>query len=66
MFSTSRRIMVAVVVAGGLALSTAPAAHAVIDPVGVVGCLTQSSAELIDPAAPGLPAEIPALACLAP
>ncbi|TJZ57030.1 hypothetical protein FCH28_06025 [Streptomyces piniterrae] len=44
-------------------------ASAVPDPVGTVTCLTQSVGDvtaLVDPANPGIPAEIPGASCLAP
>ncbi|EPH41897.1 hypothetical protein ABT390_01290 [Streptomyces aurantiacus] len=44
-------------------------ASAVPDPVGTVDCLAQAAGDvtsLIDPASPGLPAEVPGTACLAP
>jgi hypothetical protein len=65
----TRRLTVATLVAGGLLMAVAPAAHAVVDPITVIGCLTSSAADvgsLVDPSAPGLPTEIPATACLAP
>ncbi len=65
----TRRLTVATLAAGGLLMAVAPAAHAVVDPITVIGCLTSSAADvttLVDPSAPGLPTEIPATACLAP
>jgi hypothetical protein len=41
----------------------------VVDPVNTLTCLTQSSGDvtnLIDPSAPGIPTEIPAVNCLEP
>ncbi|SDM20095.1 hypothetical protein [Nonomuraea jiangxiensis] len=69
MRSIPRRIAAAAVVAGGLTLLTAPAAHAVLDPIGVATCLASSATEvtaLVDPANPGVPAEVPAMGCLQP
>ncbi|WP_220449709.1 hypothetical protein [Nonomuraea longispora] len=69
MLPTPRRIMVAVVAAGGLALSAAPAAHAVVDPFQLGTCLLASPAELsglVDPAALTAPAELPVVGCLQP
>jgi hypothetical protein len=65
----TRRLAVTTLVAGGLLMAVAPAAHAVVDPMAVIGCLTSSAADvgsMVDPAAPGLPAEIPGTTCLAP
>ncbi|GAA3096622.1 MULTISPECIES: hypothetical protein [Nonomuraea] len=63
-----RRAAVAAVVAGGLTLLAAPASHAVVDPALVLGCVSTATdlTTLIDPAAPGLPAELPLTGCLAP
>ncbi|MEV0998042.1 hypothetical protein [Nonomuraea sp. NPDC050202] len=69
MLFTPRRIAGAAVIAGGLALLAAPAAHAVVDPMMITECLTGSVGEvthLVDPSAPGVPAEVPAVNCLAP
>ncbi|MEQ4719234.1 hypothetical protein [Nonomuraea sp. B19D2] len=66
---TPRRIIAAAVVAGGLTLLTAPAAYAVVDPLHVIPCLVETGAgvtTLIDPTAPGVPAEVPAVHCLQP
>ncbi|MEU7583950.1 hypothetical protein AB0B50_40950 [Streptomyces sp. NPDC041068] len=44
-------------------------ASAVPDPVTTVDCLTQSAGDvttLVDPASPGVPAEVPGASCLAP
>ncbi|SDI75305.1 hypothetical protein [Nonomuraea jiangxiensis] len=64
----SARLLAVVLAAGGL-LAVAPAAHAVVDPAIIAECLTASIGEvptLVDPAAPSLPAELPAVHCLAP
>jgi hypothetical protein len=64
-----RRIAAAAALAGALTVFAAPASHAVVDPVGVIGCLSSSAADLttlVDPSAPGVPSEVPAVACLAP
>ncbi|MFG1708979.1 hypothetical protein ACFLIM_37870 [Nonomuraea sp. M3C6] len=66
---TPRRIAAAAVVAGGLTLFGAPPSHAVVDPVGVGTCLAGSAGDLttlVDPAAPGVPAEVPVVSCLQP
>ncbi|MEU4574296.1 hypothetical protein ACBI99_31390 [Nonomuraea sp. ATR24] len=66
MHRTLRLTGVAALVAGGLLAATAPA-HAIVDPVGALECLTASAGEvttLVDPSAPGLPAEVPAVNCL--
>jgi hypothetical protein len=58
----------AALMAVGLVVA-APTANAVVDPAVVAECLTASVGEVttvVDPAAPGLPAELPALHCLAP
>ncbi|GHC44828.1 hypothetical protein [Streptomyces cinnamoneus] len=53
---------------GGLAFLgfLATPANAVPDPVATVTCAVQDVTGLVDPAGPGLPAEIPAVGCLAP
>ncbi|KAB8193169.1 hypothetical protein FH608_022965 [Nonomuraea phyllanthi] len=69
MLVSPRRIVAAAAVAGGLTLLAAPAAHAVVDPLHVISCLAETGADittLIDPAAPGVPAEVPAVHCLQP
>ncbi|TDD17121.1 hypothetical protein [Nonomuraea diastatica] len=69
MLSTSRRITLAVLAAGGLALSAAPAAHAVVDPLHLGTCLLESTGELttlVDPASLTVPPELPAVGCLQP
>jgi hypothetical protein len=63
------RIATAAIIAGGLTLFAAPASHAVVDPAGLAMCLADSATGLttvIDPTAPGVPAELPAVACLHP
>ncbi|HEX4817289.1 MAG TPA: hypothetical protein VFV66_31495 [Nonomuraea sp.] len=68
MRSRSRRIVTATVIAGGLTLVAAPA-QAITDPVHTATCLAGSATEittLIDPSAPGIPSEIPAVSCLQP
>ncbi|MBF8193741.1 hypothetical protein ITP53_50305 [Nonomuraea sp. K274] len=65
---TPRRIIVAAIVAGGLALFGAPAAHAVVDPVVFGTCLVGAATEattMLDLAG-GTPAEVPLVHCLAP
>ncbi|TMR10042.1 hypothetical protein ETD86_41125, partial [Nonomuraea turkmeniaca] len=57
------------IAAGGLTLLAAPPSHAVVDPLHVGTCLASSATELtalVDPAAPGVPSEIPAVSCLQP
>ncbi|MEO3870125.1 hypothetical protein ABGB18_15010 [Nonomuraea sp. B12E4] len=69
MRSIPRRIAAAAIVAGGLILITAPAAHAVLDPVGVITCLASSAPDVsgvVDPASPGVPTEVPGMSCLQP
>ncbi|MFC4117551.1 hypothetical protein [Nonomuraea zeae] len=64
-----RRIAAAAALAGAVTLITAPASHAVVDPIGIGTCLSSSAADattLVDPTAPGVPAEVPGVACLAP
>ncbi|MPY64467.1 hypothetical protein [Streptomyces spongiae] len=61
----------ATVLLGALAVVGALSAPAVAvpDPVATVDCVAQTPADLaglIDPAAPGVPSEIPGTACLAP
>ncbi|GGX65763.1 hypothetical protein [Streptomyces hiroshimensis] len=48
-----------------LGVSTTTAA-AVPDPLAVVGCVAGDVTGLLDPAAPGVPAEVPVTHCLAP
>ncbi|TMR89162.1 hypothetical protein [Nonomuraea basaltis] len=67
MQSTPRRIAAVAVIAGGLTLFAAPTSHAVVDPMQATACLTESAAgitSLVDPMAPGVPAEVPAVHCL--
>lgn len=68
MYIALRRAAVAAVAAGGLTLAAAPASHAVVDPAIVLDCLSAATelTTLVDPAAPGLPAELPLTGCLAP
>ncbi|GAA3699054.1 hypothetical protein GCM10022224_076260 [Nonomuraea antimicrobica] len=75
MHFTPRRIVTAALVACGLTLLTAPAAHAVLDPVHTLTCLAGAPADvtaLVDPATllaepTALTApEVPATHCLAP
>ncbi|GAA2274468.1 hypothetical protein GCM10010145_51960 [Streptomyces ruber] len=64
-----RRIVAVVFGVAVLVGAAAPSAGAVPDPATAISCLTGSAGELtglIDPAAPGLPAELPGVACLAP
>ncbi|MFI6292397.1 hypothetical protein ACIBEJ_12480 [Nonomuraea sp. NPDC050790] len=65
---TTRLIALSALAAAGLLLATAPA-HAVIDPAATLICLTESAVDvtaLVDPASPGVPAEVPAVGCLQP
>ncbi|MFI6386530.1 hypothetical protein ACIBHY_15615 [Nonomuraea sp. NPDC050547] len=65
---TTRLLALSALAAGGLLLATAPA-HAVVDPAAVLGCLTETAVDvtaLVDPTAPGVPAEVPAVHCLQP
>ncbi|GHH07111.1 hypothetical protein [Streptomyces lanatus] len=41
-------------------------ASAVVDPAALVTCLASDVTGLVDPSAPGVPAEIPGVGCLAP
>ncbi|MGR6916903.1 hypothetical protein ACU635_21915 [[Actinomadura] parvosata] len=69
MLFTVRRIAGAAVIAGGLTVLAAPASYAVVDPMVIAECLAHGATGLsgaVDPAAPGLPAEMPAVSCLAP
>jgi hypothetical protein len=66
MYGSARLPAVTALAAAGL-FSVAPAANAVVDPAAIAGCLTSSVGELttvVDPSAPGMPAEIPAVHCL--
>ncbi|MEV0826105.1 hypothetical protein [Nonomuraea rubra] len=66
---TPRRVAGAAVIACGLTVLAAPASYAVVDPMMVTECLTGSVGEvthLVDPTAPGVPAEVPGVNCLAP
>ncbi|MFE0135458.1 hypothetical protein ACFWY6_28375 [Streptomyces sp. NPDC059037] len=61
----------AAVILGAVALMgvLAVPASAVPDPVATVDCVAQSAGDvtsLVDPASPGVPAEVPGAACLAP
>ncbi|MEH6378709.1 hypothetical protein V7793_30880 [Streptomyces sp. KLMMK] len=47
----------------GVSTTTAAAAP---DPAAALACAVGDVTGLVDPAAPGLPAEVPALHCLAP
>ncbi|MFD9071150.1 hypothetical protein [Streptomyces lasiicapitis] len=52
-----------------IAGALADPASAVPDPVATVDCLAQAAGDvtsLVDPASPGVPAEVPGVACLAP
>ncbi|MFC4122449.1 hypothetical protein [Nonomuraea zeae] len=63
------QLLVATVLAAGGLLVAVPAAHAVVDPAVIAECLTASVGDvthLVDPTAPGVPAEVPAVHCLAP
>ncbi|MFI7129978.1 hypothetical protein ACIBQ1_30070 [Nonomuraea sp. NPDC050153] len=69
MLFSPRRIIAVAAVAGGLTLLAAPASYAVVDPLTLVPCLAEAGAgatALVDPAAPGVPAELPAVSCLQP
>ncbi|MGN9842747.1 hypothetical protein ACTMTI_31945 [Nonomuraea sp. H19] len=69
MLSAPRRITTVAIVAGGLTLLAAPAAHAVVDPVGLPLCAAGAVLEIttvVDPANPGVPAEVPVIHCLHP
>ncbi|MET7331453.1 hypothetical protein [Nonomuraea sp. NPDC005650] len=69
MLFSPRRIIAVAAVAGGLTLLAAPASYAVVDPLALVPCLAEAGAgvtTLVDPAAPGVPAELPAVGCLQP
>ncbi|WP_188188384.1 hypothetical protein [Nonomuraea sp. SYSU D8015] len=69
MLLSPRRIATAAIIAGGMTLFAAPASHAIVDPIGLGTCLAGSATDLttiIDPTAPGIPAELPAVACLHP
>jgi CelD/BcsL family acetyltransferase involved in cellulose biosynthesis len=74
------RVLPIALLAVGALLVTAPAAHAVLDPSAMIGCLTAVPADLagtVDPAALAepatllepaalVPAEVPGAACLSP
>ncbi|GGZ22577.1 hypothetical protein [Streptomyces poonensis] len=64
-----RRITAVVLGTVTLLAATTTTASAVPDPVAAVECLTQSAGDLttvVDPSAPGVPAEVPGVSCLAP
>ncbi|TDC06863.1 hypothetical protein E1267_15210 [Nonomuraea longispora] len=66
---SARLLAVTALVAAGLMFATTTTAHAVIDPVAALGCLTSNVGELttlVDPSGPGMTAEIPTTHCLAP
>ncbi|GAA3470590.1 hypothetical protein [Nonomuraea roseola] len=66
---TARLLTAATLTAGGLLLFTAQPAHAIIDPITTISCLTETAADvtaLVDPAAVAAPAEAPAVHCLQP
>ncbi|MFB4275634.1 MULTISPECIES: hypothetical protein [unclassified Nonomuraea] len=68
MLFTPRRIAAAAISAGGLILVTAPAAHAVVDPVHALTCLAETPADptaLLDPATV-TSGELPVTHCLTP
>lgn len=68
MHRSARLLGAAALMAVGL-FAAAPAANAVVDPAVIAECLTASVGDittLVDPAAPGVPAEVPAVSCLAP
>jgi hypothetical protein len=75
MLFAPRKIAVAVLVAGGLTVLTAPASHAVVDPAMMAACLTGSAADATslvdpsavaaDPASLAAPPEVPAVHCIA-
>ncbi|MFE0043643.1 hypothetical protein [Streptomyces albireticuli] len=61
-----RRIAAAALVGlGFLGIFAAPAV-AVPDPVATVDCAVREVTGLVDPAGPGVPAEVPVVGCLAP
>ncbi|MEU1815710.1 hypothetical protein ABZ543_11005 [Streptomyces roseifaciens] len=61
-----RRIAAAVLGAACLLGMSATTATAVPDPAATLTCAVGDLTSLVDPAAPGVPAEVPALHCLAP
>ncbi|MCD9145706.1 hypothetical protein [Streptomyces albireticuli] len=61
-----RRIAAAALVGLGFLGFLATPAVAVPDPVATVDCAVQEVTSLVDPASPGVPAEIPVVGCLAP
>ncbi|MBF8191569.1 hypothetical protein ITP53_38925 [Nonomuraea sp. K274] len=61
-----RLLAVAALASAGL-FAAASAAHAVVDPAVALECLTTSATDLtslVDPTAPGVPAEVPGVNCL--
>ncbi|TYB63820.1 hypothetical protein FXF51_22370 [Nonomuraea sp. PA05] len=72
MLLSSRGVLGAAVMAGGLTLLAAPAAQAFVDPVHAVTCLAEAPTGAVDPSAALDPAsllavpELPATNCLAP
>lgn len=63
------RLLAVPLLAAAIMTATATSASAVVDPALVISCVGGSVGDitqLIDPAAPGVPAEIPAVHCLAP
>ncbi|MFI7703642.1 hypothetical protein [Nonomuraea sp. NPDC049480] len=64
-----RRIATVAIIAGGLTLFAAPVSHAVVDPANLALCLADSATGVttfVDPTAPGVPHELPALGCFHP
>ncbi|MEV0618635.1 hypothetical protein AB0I81_35290 [Nonomuraea sp. NPDC050404] len=67
-FASPRRLAVAALVAGGLTVLAAPAAHAFVDPAAVLMCLAETPTALaggVDPTALTMP-ELTPTNCLAP
>ncbi|MEU6717685.1 hypothetical protein ABZ897_40000 [Nonomuraea sp. NPDC046802] len=66
MHRTARLLAVTALTAMGM-IATIPAANAVADPALIAGCLARSVGEVstaVNPMAPGVPAEVPAVHCL--
>ncbi|MEV6959424.1 hypothetical protein AB0M97_09505 [Streptomyces sp. NPDC051207] len=61
-----KRVLAAVALGTALFAVLASPAGAVPDPVATVDCAVAEVTGLVDPAGPGVPAEVPVTGCLAP
>jgi hypothetical protein len=64
--NNTKRLIAAVSLGAALLGALASPAGAVPDPVATVDCAVQEVTGLVDLAHPGVPAEVPGAACLAP